>query len=151
MLALSIRQPYAELILRGIKRIEYRRRATRIIARPFYIYVPKGATPPLRDGTEAMARRIWSDDLAVPGGRAGEPPPWLMELAELLILDKLPRGVIVGQAVIERCVPATRSGFLPSSLIPLPCMYEWHLSAVERATRLRRPSRHPQPMWFKPF
>ncbi len=31
MLALSIRQPYAELILRGVKRIEYRSRATRII------------------------------------------------------------------------------------------------------------------------
>ncbi len=31
MRALSIRQPYAELILRGIKTIEYRSRPTRII------------------------------------------------------------------------------------------------------------------------
>ncbi len=31
MRALSIRQPYVELILRGIKKIEYRSRRTRII------------------------------------------------------------------------------------------------------------------------
>ena len=31
MRALSIRQPYAELILRGIKTVEYRSRPTRII------------------------------------------------------------------------------------------------------------------------
>ncbi len=36
--ALSIRQPYAELILRGIKKIEYRSRRTRIIGERFYIY-----------------------------------------------------------------------------------------------------------------
>ena len=33
MRALSIRQAYAELILRGIKKIEYRSRRTRIIQR----------------------------------------------------------------------------------------------------------------------
>ena len=38
MRALSIRQPYAELILRGIKTIEYRSRRTRIIGERFYIY-----------------------------------------------------------------------------------------------------------------
>ena len=41
MRALSIRQPYAELILRGIKKIEYRRRPTSRIGEPFYIYVPQ--------------------------------------------------------------------------------------------------------------
>ena len=41
MLALSIRQPYAELILRGIKRIEYRSRPTRIIGERFYIYAAR--------------------------------------------------------------------------------------------------------------
>ena len=35
MRALSIRQPYAELILRGIKTIEYRSRRTRIIGERF--------------------------------------------------------------------------------------------------------------------
>jgi predicted transcriptional regulator len=38
MRALSIRQPYAELILRGIKPIEFRSRPTRIIGERFYIY-----------------------------------------------------------------------------------------------------------------
>ena len=36
MRALSIRQPYAELILRGIKTIEYRSRPTRIPTIPAY-------------------------------------------------------------------------------------------------------------------
>ncbi|MDB5327489.1 MAG: hypothetical protein JWM57_3058 [Phycisphaerales bacterium] len=38
MLALSIRQPYAEFILRGIKTIEYRSRGTRIIGQRFHLY-----------------------------------------------------------------------------------------------------------------
>jgi hypothetical protein len=41
MRALSIRQPYAELILRGIKVIEYRSRPTRIIGERFYIYAAR--------------------------------------------------------------------------------------------------------------
>lgn len=41
MRALSIRQPYAELILRGIKRIEYRSRPTKIIGERFYIYAAR--------------------------------------------------------------------------------------------------------------
>src|SRR5207249_1701899 len=41
MLALSIRQPYAELILRGIKTIEYRSRGTKIVGERFYIYATK--------------------------------------------------------------------------------------------------------------
>jgi hypothetical protein len=41
MRALSIRQPYAELILRGIKPIEFRSRPTTIIGERFYIYASK--------------------------------------------------------------------------------------------------------------
>jgi hypothetical protein len=41
MRALSIRQPYAELILRGIKAVEYRTRPRRIIGERFYIYGSK--------------------------------------------------------------------------------------------------------------
>ena len=37
MRALSTRQPYAELILRGIKLIEFRSRPTRIIGERFYL------------------------------------------------------------------------------------------------------------------
>ncbi len=64
MLALSIRQPYAELILRGIKTIEFRSRPTRRIGERFYIYAAK-----------AKAKLpVWSDDLAVPGTNTGGPP-----------------------------------------------------------------------------
>jgi hypothetical protein len=41
MRALSIRQPYAELILRGIKTAELRSRATTIVGERFYIYASK--------------------------------------------------------------------------------------------------------------
>jgi predicted transcriptional regulator len=37
MRALSIRQPYAELILRGIKTVELRSRSTRIVGERFYM------------------------------------------------------------------------------------------------------------------
>ena len=87
------------------------------------------------------AAKIWSDDLAVPGPKSGEPPAWLMELAEELILDKLPRGVIVGSAVIKK---VTRGE-------PPLQFYEWHLTDVQRAKKLRKPIGHPQPVWFKPF
>ena len=47
MRALSIRQHYAELIPggRGIKKIEYRSRATKIIGERFYIYAYAAKTP----------------------------------------------------------------------------------------------------------
>jgi hypothetical protein len=41
MLALSIRQPFAELILRGIKTVELRTKPTRIIGERFWIYASK--------------------------------------------------------------------------------------------------------------
>jgi predicted transcriptional regulator len=43
MRALSIRQPYAELILRGINPIEFRSRPTKIIGERFYVYMPSGS------------------------------------------------------------------------------------------------------------
>lgn len=41
MLALSIRQPFAELILRRINTVVYRTRATRIVEERFHIYASK--------------------------------------------------------------------------------------------------------------
>lgn len=131
MRALSIRQPYAELILRGIKTAELRSRATSIIGERFYIYACK-----------AKANRpIWSDDL-----RVGTPPEWMMELAaqvrmiepELLNGAPLPTGVIVGSAIIENISQADG-------------IYRWHLVKVQRATTFLKPRNHPQPVWFKPF
>jgi hypothetical protein len=141
MLALSIRQPYVELILQGRKRIEYRTmNVTKMLGERFYIYAARNTMPVASERlAQDAAARIWSDDLAVTTSRRGEhPPAWLMELAEELILDKLPRGVIVGSAVIEKLTRGEQ-------------FYEWHLADVERAGKLRQPKGHPQPVWFEPF
>ena len=50
----------------------------------------------------------------------------------------LPRGVLVGTVEIVDC---TDGGDY----------YHWHLRAPERAGRLRKPTGHPQPVWFNPF
>jgi hypothetical protein len=76
-------------------------------------------------------------------------PPWMIELAEGLRLWKpgaLPTGVIVGSAAIERCEPLN-----PLTPHALPTMYAWHLVDVRRAAQLRKPVRHPQPVWFMPY
>jgi ASCH domain len=141
MLALSIRQPYAELILQGRKRIEYRTSNVRtMLGKPFYIYAARN---PMPVASEREARKaaaiIWSDDLAVTKPRRGEhPPQWMMELAGELIGGKLQTGVIVGSATIEK---VTRAGDL----------FQWHLVDVERLSKPRKPTGHPQPVWFKPF
>ena len=131
MRALSIRQPYAELILRGFKTIEYRSKPTRIVRERFWIYA--AGRWPRRGGGP-----VWSTDLSMPGGGV---PPWMEELANGLRLfpHDLPTGVIVGSATIEN-VSRRADG-----------MYQWHLNNVERAKRLRKPRGHPQPVWFTPF
>jgi predicted transcriptional regulator len=156
MRALSIRQPYAELILRGIKPIEFRSRPTTIIGERFYIYASRqwargklyleGCRPKPEEsvvsGPLSVVKKAWSDDLAIPGANApegmGSPEPWMLNLAQMLILNDLPTGVIVGSAVIEKVTQGTD-------------FYEWHLSDIERAKKLRKPKGHPQPVWFTPF
>ena len=67
------------------------------------------------------------------------------ELANALRLfpEKLPTGVIVGSAVIEKVTqPAADAGH---------DLYQWHLTDVKRADEMRKPERHPQPVWFVPF
>jgi hypothetical protein len=57
MRALSIPQPYAELILRGIKAAEYRSRATAIIGERFHIYTP----PPRLRVRRNQPNAHWAD------------------------------------------------------------------------------------------
>lgn len=73
MRALSIRQPYAEMILRGDKKHEYRNVPCRIIREPFYIYASK--TPGAKAGFKKLRLK--------PGD--------------------LPTGVLVGKAEITSC------------------------------------------------
>jgi hypothetical protein len=81
MRALSIRQPYAELILRGEKTIEYRSRPTKLIGARFYIY----------------ASRKWAgvDEFASPTN--------LLTFSLNGAGNALATGVIVGTAVISEC------------------------------------------------
>ncbi|QDS86675.1 hypothetical protein EC9_08480 [Rosistilla ulvae] len=70
--ALSIRQPHAEAIMRGIKQIEYRGSATKIRER-IYIYAGLGRY-------DANDEAEWMDDYGITD----------------VACDDLPRGVIVG-------------------------------------------------------
>jgi len=163
MLALSIRQPYAELILRGIKTAELRSRSTTIIGERFYIYASKGRGASGKGGPGlALVQQVWSRDLSTGGPPV---PQWMIELAEQVKLIEpgaqggLPTGVIVGSAVIEKCEEirdqksesSGRASDLASDLRPLTSLFKWHLTDVERAKKLRKPSKHPQPVWFRPF
>lgn len=139
MLALSIRQPFAELILRGIKTIEYRSKPTRIIGQRFYIYASKAMIHGSRISVRGngITKAITSDNLV-----AQTPAPWMLELATALRLfpADLPRGVIVGSAVIERVDTSADAS-----------LFHWHLSDVQRLAKPRKPTGHPQPVWFQPF
>ena len=134
MRALSIRQPYAELILRGIKTVELRSIRTSIVGERFYIYASKK-----KWAAGSGQGAVWSRQLS-----GEQPPQWMIELAEQVGMIEedalLPTGVIVGSAVIERVSQVNQGG-----------MYRWHLIGVERAKKLRKPTRHPQPVWFRPF
>ena len=77
MRALSIKQPFVEEILRGIKTIEYRTKACRMLDERFYIYA---STKPAAG--RGIAQRF---------ARLGCEP------------DELPMGVIVGSAIVTRC------------------------------------------------
>ena len=130
MFALSIRQPFAELILRGIKTVEYRSRPTRRVGERFWIYAAK---------RPAAEHHRW-----LPG--AGElfdrinvaPPLWLADLSDAAtMLDpNLPLGLIVGSAVIERCcpfVPAIDPLHAPTTLVENSTpLFQWHLTDVQR-------------------
>ena len=77
-------------------------------------------------------------------------PEWLLELAEQVRMIKpgtlLPTGVIVGSAVIEKV-----TGPVAPRSQGLGPYYQWHLVDVKRLSRPRKPSRQPQPAWFRPF
>lgn len=142
MRALSIRQPYAELILRGIKRIEYRTIATRKIGERFYIYAAKKPARESGFTAEAQGTQRGMKGLDRKTGRG----PALTQ-AEF---QRLPRGMLVGTAVISRCTPGKR--LPPADRRPLTAgLYEWHLTDVKRLKHPRKPTGSPQPVWFNPF
>ncbi len=145
MLALSIRQPYAELILRGVKTVEYRSRPTRVIGKRFAIYAarrwagfpghdrliraecsgPHPSPPPQGRGRESSENTSSPIHPVTPEG------PGLVE-------GDLPTGLLVGSAVISDCI--YKDGW-----------WEWRLTGVRRYRRPRRlpAGARPQPVWFR--
>jgi len=108
--ALSIRQPHADAIMRGVKTIEYRSAPTKIRGRIF-IYASLGRYP-VEDEAEMMDE-YGIDDIAC---------------------DQLPRGVLVGTVELYECNGGN-----------------WMLREPKREANLRKPEKHPQPIWFNPF
>lgn len=81
MRALSVRQPFAELIMRGLKPFEFRDQPTKVRGR-VYIYACKGRYS--SQDEEAILAEYELDDI---------------------MCDDLPRGVLVGTVEIFDCTP----------------------------------------------
>ncbi len=79
MRALSIRQPHAEAIMRGVKKIEYRSRPTKIRER-VYIYAALGRMSPEDEARWMKKYHIKDKDC-----------------------DDLPRGVLIGTVELFDC------------------------------------------------
>jgi predicted RNA-binding protein with PUA-like domain len=125
--ALSLRQPWAELVLRGEKTIEARSLRTNIRER-VHIYASLGDVD-AEDQTRV--RRQYGLDI-----------------------ESLPRGVLVGTVVVVGCRPLTvgdsRAAAFPVTEADTK-LFAWLLESPQRAERLVKPTRHPQPVWFTPF
>lgn len=124
--ALSIRQPWAELILRGKKTVEVRSRNLRVRG-PVYLYASHGRVEP---ADEARVEKLLRKSV-----------------------ESLPRGVVVGVVDLVGCHPLRRSdarkaGFAISGTAGL---YAWEVGGKSRWKKPRPPQRHPQPMFFRPF
>jgi hypothetical protein len=125
-LALSVRQPWAELILSGHKTIEVRSRSTSVRAR-VYIYAAQTLS------TMPEAARSAS----VHG----------------LELDALPRGLLVGSVAITGCarLSAADSSRACFDIVHHLDHFGWELGSPQRFQNPRRPERRAQPVFFRPF
>ncbi|WP_417386557.1 ASCH domain-containing protein [Gimesia sp.] len=124
--ALGIRQPWAELILRGEKTIEIRSSQTQIRG-TIYVYASKKlATTPHAEKAALKA------DIDV---------------------DTLPTGVLIGTVEIVDSFPATEkhasAAGVPAEL--LAGKYGWKLANPKRLKKLIVPEYLPYGVWFYPF
>jgi hypothetical protein len=126
MRALSVRQPWAELILLGHKTVEVRSKRTTLRER-VYIY--------------ASMNRIDPEEEARVAQQFG------------LDVEALPRDVLVGTVNIEACLPLRREDGQAAcfEVADTAVLSGWHLAKPERANPPVRPRNQPQPMFFTPF
>jgi hypothetical protein len=126
MLALGIRQPWAELILRGIKTVEVRTVDT-AVDRTIYIY----SSRKLAEG-EAAVQAACRHELEIGG---------------------LPTGVIVGTVDVVDCRPCTSDdshlALVPNEL--LTGKKAWVLANPKRLDEPIKPRFLPYGIWFYPF
>src|SRR4051812_960157 len=114
MRALSVRQPWAELILRGHKIIEVRSRCTHLRERVF-IYAGLNRIEPEE---EARIAQEYGIDL-----------------------DGLPRGVLVGTVGIVGCLPLQQDDSQAAcfEITETDGFYAWLLARPQRAENLLKP------------
>ena len=126
MRALSVRQPWTELIILGHKTIEVRSRRTHLRERVF-IYASKNRIEPAE---EARIAQEYGIDV-----------------------DGLPRGVLVGTVYIVGCLPLKEDDSQAACFqITTPHgFYAWLMARPERAEELVTPKNQPLPMFFDPF
>jgi hypothetical protein len=126
MRALSIRQPWTELILLGHKSIEVRSRRTNLCERVF-IYA---ALNRIEQAEEVRIAAQFSIDV-----------------------DRLPRGVLVGTVAIVGCLPVKQDDSEAAcfEIADTDGFYGWLLARPQRAEELVKPTHQPQPMFFNPF
>lgn len=126
MLALGIQQPWAELILRGVKTVEVRSQDTKIRGR-IYLY----ASRRLSDIPEAR-KAIRAHDLDV---------------------DSLPRGVLVGTVEIVASARCTTDDAAPAGIAGsyLKDRYGWHLRRPQAFDVPLEVRFLPYGVWFYPF
>jgi hypothetical protein len=126
MRALSVRQPWSELIILGHKNIEVRSKRTNIRER-VHIYAGRS--------------RIEADEEARIAAKFG------------IDVNGLPRSVLVGTVEIVGCRPLDVSDS-PAACFRIDQargFFAWLLLRPERAENLQTPKKHPQPVFFNPF
>lgn len=126
LLALGIRQPWAELILRGIKTLEIRTVPTTVRG-TIYIYASKNLSD------------LPAAEIAVAEHR--------------LELPQLPTNKIVGTVQIIGCRPCTPAD-AHASLVPWDVLegnQAWELARPERLAEPLAPRFRPYGIWFYPF
>ena len=126
LIALGIRQPWAELILRGVKTVEIRSQDTNVRG-PVYLYVSKK----ISDHPAALAA---------------------IEAHELDV-DSLPFGLLVGTVEIHETRPA-RSVDASAACVAarsLAGYYGWHLRHPVRLPEPLPVRFLPYGVWFYPF
>lgn len=126
LIALGIQQPWAELILRGIKTIEVRSQSTKIRG-PIYIYASKR---PSTMSAAAAAVERHSIDLAA-----------------------LPYGQLVGTVELVESRPCTRVDVAAAG-VPAELLVEQQAWLLARPKRLSEPLPVrflPYGVWFYPF